>query len=97
MKAWYQKTSDLGDAFVRFQQEISKGTSLDEKTIELIKIAVSSVLRCRHCTQVHVKYAKSIGLTAREIIDALLISSLQAAGTQLYWDGENFAKNLVTE
>ena len=95
MKAWYQKTSDLGNAFSEFHERISQDNSLDKKTVELSKIAVSSVLRCSHCTQSHIQKAKDLFVTPKEITDALLISALQAAGTQLFWDKEKFEKNLA--
>ncbi|MEZ4271851.1 MAG: carboxymuconolactone decarboxylase family protein [Myxococcota bacterium] len=82
------------EAFFKFHESVSKNSSLDEKTIELIKIAVSSVLRCKHCTDSHTKKALSLGISPEEITDAMLVSALQAAGTQLYWNKEAFDKYL---
>lgn len=96
MKAWYQKSTELGDAFINFHQKISQGGTLDKKTTELISLTVASVLRCTHCTQAHIRKALTVGATPAEITEALLISSLIAASTQLFWDRENFEK-LISE
>lgn len=92
MKAWYQKSTELGDAFTGFHQKISQGNSLDKKTAELISLTVTSVLRCTHCPQSHIKKALSVGASPAEITEALLLSSLIAASTQLFWDRDNFDK-----
>lgn len=94
MKVWYQKNSDLGEAFVNYHQQISEKTSLDIKTKELISLTVASVLRCTHCTQLHIKKALASGATQKEVTDSLLLSSLIAASTQLFWDRDNFEKIL---
>jgi AhpD family alkylhydroperoxidase len=62
--------------------------------MELIKVAVSSVFRCQHCTEDHIEKALKAGATKREIADALLLASLQAAGTQLYWAKDMFEQHL---
>lgn len=94
-KTWFlQSSPEVGSAFIDFHTKVTEKNCLDNKTMELIKIAVSSVLRCPHCTQSHVVKAKEQGATKQEITDTLLITSLQAAGTQLYWDADGFEKNL---
>jgi AhpD family alkylhydroperoxidase len=85
-KRWYMEASpDLGNVFKEFHDRITGENSLDRKTMELIKTAVSCVLRCSHCTEDHIKKALKEGATKREIADTLLITALQGAGTQLYW------------
>ena len=91
MKPWYQKGSDLGEAFTEYYKKIAEGNSLEKKTMELVSLAVASVLRC---TQIHIRKAKAAGATEKEITDALLLSSLVAASTQLFWDRDNFEKNI---
>lgn len=97
MKAWYQKSSELGDAFVTYHQRITEGSSLDKKTRELISLTVASVFRCTHCTQAHIKKALAAGATPTEIADSLLLSSLVAASTQLFWDRDNFEKSITEQ
>ena len=77
-----------------FHTKVTEKNCLDDKTMELIKIAVSSILRCTYCTQTHITKAKEIGATNYEIAVSLIIAALQAAGTQLYWDLEKFEEQL---
>jgi AhpD family alkylhydroperoxidase len=63
-------------------------TVLDKKTKELIRLAVASVFRCGHCAEHHLKDALAAGASQEEVAKALLLSSLQAAGTQLNWNRE---------
>lgn len=72
-----------------------KKTVLDTKTKELIRLAVASVFRCKHCTEHHIKDALSAGATKQEVSEAILLSSLQSAGTQLNWHKEFFEEQLV--
>jgi AhpD family alkylhydroperoxidase len=95
LKLWYQRGSDLGDAFAEYYKKITENNALDKKTAELISLSVASILRCTHCTQIHIKKAKAVGATSKEITEALLLSSLVAASTQLFWDRDNFDKNIV--
>jgi AhpD family alkylhydroperoxidase len=67
---------------------------LDAKTKELIRLAVASVFRCEHCTDHHIADALSAGATKAEVSEAILLSALQAAGTQLNWHKKYFDENL---
>ena len=94
-KTWFLDASpEVGSAFIDFHTKVTEKNCLEDKTMELIKIAVSSALRCPHCTQTHIVKAKELGVTKQEITDTLLIASLQGAGTQLYWDYDGFEKHL---
>ena len=92
---WYLKQSPLGAAYAHWSNVAKKDSVLDTKTKELIRVAVASVFRCRHCTEHHIKDALGAGATKAEIVEALLLSSLQAAGTQLNWHREFFQDNLA--
>ena len=97
-KRWYIDASPKpGNAFRSFHDSVTDESSLDKKTVELIKIAVSSVLRCRHCTEDHIVKARQEGATRREITDAMMVASLQCAGTQLYWANDVFEKHLGSQ
>jgi len=52
------------------------------------------VFRCKHCTEHHIKDAIEAGATKQEVAEAILLSSLQAAGTQLNWHKEFFEEYL---
>lgn len=91
---WYLKKSPLGAAYQHFSHVAKQKTVLDEKSKELIRVAVASVFRCDHCTEHHIKDALAAGATKEEISEALLLASLQSAGTQLNWSKELFEKYL---
>ena len=93
-KPWYLKQSPLGAAYAHFSNAAGQKTVLDTKTKELIRLAVASVFRCKHCTEHYVKDALAAGATKQEIAEAILLSSLQAAATQLNWHKECFEKEL---
>lgn len=92
---WYIGRSPLGAAYQHFSNAAKGQTVLDAKTKELIRLAVASVMRCSHCTEHHMKDALATGATAAEISEALLLASLQAAGTQLNWDRKLFEQYLT--
>ncbi|MGA2506081.1 MAG: carboxymuconolactone decarboxylase family protein [Chitinispirillaceae bacterium] len=91
---WYLKKSPLGAAYQHFSSVAKQRTVLDTKTKELIRLAVASVFRCNHCTEHHIKDALASGATKEEISEALLLASLQSAGTQLNWNKDLFEKYL---
>lgn len=91
---WYLKQSPLGAAYQHFSNVAAQQTVLDAKTKELIRVAVASVFRCRHCTEHHIKDALSAGATRQEVAEAIMLSALQAAGTQLNWHKEFFEDTL---
>ena len=91
---WYLKQSPLGAAYAHFSNVAGQKTVLDAKTKELIRLAVASVFRCKHCTEHHIEDAIKAGATKQEVSEAILLSSLQAAGTQLNWHKEYFEETL---
>jgi AhpD family alkylhydroperoxidase len=95
-KLWYSKFP-LGTGYQYFSNSANQKSALDTKTKELIRLAVASVFRCQHCTEHHIKDAIVAGATKQEISEAILLSSLQAAGTQLNWNKELFEKYLGEE
>ncbi|MCX5781304.1 MAG: carboxymuconolactone decarboxylase family protein [Elusimicrobia bacterium] len=94
-KPWYLGQSPLGAAYAHFSNVAGQKTVLDTKTKELIRLAVASAFRCPHCTEHHIKDALAAGATKQEVSEAILLSSLQAAGTQLNWHKEFFEETLT--
>ena len=94
-KLWYLGQSPLGAAYVHFSNVAGQKTILDVKTKELIRLAVASVFRCKHCTEHHIQDALKAGATKQEISEAMLLSALQAAGTQLNWHKEYMGNTLA--
>jgi len=96
-KPWYLGQSPLGAGYAHFSNTAKQNTVLDAKTKELIRLAVASVFRCKHCTEHHVKDALAVGATKEEIRESILLSALQAAGTQLNWHNEFFTETFTEE
>jgi AhpD family alkylhydroperoxidase len=94
---WYVKLTPLGAAHAHFSNTAKRETVLDLKTKELIRLAVSSIFRCAHCTEHHVKDALSAGATKEEIAETLLLTALQSSGTQLNWHREFFERTFGTK
>jgi len=92
---WYLKQSPLGAAYAHFSNVAGQKTVLDPKTKELIRLAIASVFRCKHCTEHHIQDALDAGATKQEVSEAILLSALQAAGTQLNWHKEFFEEKLA--
>ena len=88
------KKSPLGAAYQHFSNVAKQETVLDTKTKELFRLAIASVFRGNHCTEHHIKDAFAAGATKAEVSEALLLASLQSAGTQLNWNKDIFEKYL---
>lgn len=58
------------------------GTSFDEKTVELINIAISDLNACKPCVSGHVKKSRDLGLTDEMILETIQCASVAYAGVQ---------------
>lgn len=93
-KPWYMKQSELGKAFQHFYVTCKEKSVLDDKTRELMQLALACAFRCPHCVENHIKAALDVGCTEQEVSEALLITAVEGAGTQLYWRKEVYEKYL---
>jgi AhpD family alkylhydroperoxidase len=66
-----------------YKTSVLKTSTLEPKYVELISLAVSSALRCNHCTDYHVQAAIRKGATKDEILEAILIAGLTSQSTVL--------------
>lgn len=66
-----------------YKTAVLKTSTLSPKYVELISIAVSSALRCNHCTDYHVQAALRKGASKDEILEAILIAGLTSQSTVL--------------
>lgn len=97
-KPWYmQQSKDVGNAYMHFRNAIHEKSILDEKTRELIQLALACVFRCPHCTEDHIKGALDAGASKQEITETLLLTAYEGAGTQLAWRKEVYNKYLGDE
>jgi AhpD family alkylhydroperoxidase len=95
---WYVKQAPkLGTAFRQFHQTCNEDGVLDDKTRELLMVALACAFRCPHCTEEHIEKAQEVGASKQEVTEALLIASLEGAGTQLYWAKEIYEEHLGTD
>ncbi len=92
---WYVLNSpELGKPFHDFYVACNTDGVLDKKTKELLKLSLASVFRCPNCTESHIKDAFEAGASKEEITETLLITAMEAAGTQMAWAKEIFLKYL---
>lgn len=79
-----KKRSDLApetaEAFRNFSKTVFKEGALDEKTKQLIAVAVAHVTQCPYCIQGHTKQAKRKGATNQELMEAIWVASEMRAG-----------------
>ncbi len=58
------------------------GTSFDDKTVELINVAVSDLNACKPCVAGHVKKSRDLGLSDDAILEAIQCAAVAYAGVQ---------------
>lgn len=71
---------DIEDAFSRFSKEVFKDGALDEKTKQLIAVAVAHVTQCPYCIDGHTKLASRKGASSEEVMEAIWVAAEMRAG-----------------
>lgn len=71
---------DVEDAFNRFSKEVFKDGALDEKTKQLIAVAVAHVTQCPYCIDGHTKLASRKGATDEQVMEAIWVAAEMRAG-----------------
>jgi len=73
--------SDIfGGMSVGLRAHTFANTTLDDKTVELINIAISDINGCKPCTSGHVEKARQLGLKDEEILEAIQCAATMSAG-----------------
>lgn len=86
-KYWFGKRAGVqADGFYEFYKSALKPGELDLKSKELIAVAVSSIMRCKHCVSAHTREALKAGASKEEIAEALMVASFIATATQQFWN-----------
>ncbi|HET8928790.1 MAG TPA: carboxymuconolactone decarboxylase family protein [Microbacterium sp.] len=67
-------------AFAKFSAEVFAAGALDEKTKQLIAVAVAHVTQCPYCIDGHTKQAARKGATDEEIMEAIWVAAEMRAG-----------------
>lgn len=75
--------SDLfGGMPVGLRAHTFHGTSFDDKTVELINVAISDLNACKPCVSGHVKKARDLGLSDEAILETIQCAAVAYAGIQ---------------
>lgn len=79
-----KKRADLAPdqvkAFRNFSKVVFQEGALDEKTKQLIAVAVAHVTQCPYCIKGHTKQAKQKGATNEELMEAIWVAAEMRAG-----------------
>ena len=79
-----EKKAALGpdniEAWRNFSKTVFKAGALDQKTKELIAVAVAHVTQCPYCIRAHTSQAMRKGASKEEIMEAIWVASEMRAG-----------------
>jgi len=68
------------EAWRNFSKTVFKEGVLDEKTKQLIAVAVAHVTQCPYCIRAHVPQAMRKGATKQEIMEAIWVAAEMRSG-----------------
>ncbi len=68
------------EAWRNFSKTVFKAGALDEKTKQLIAVAVAHVTQCPYCIKAHTPQAMRKGASKEEIMEAIWVASEMRAG-----------------
>jgi AhpD family alkylhydroperoxidase len=70
----------IHDAFTAFGRAVFTDAALDEKTKQLIAVAVAHTTQCPYCIDGHTKLAVRKGAKAEEVMEAIWVAAEMRAG-----------------
>ena len=71
---------EIHDAFLDFSRKVFADGALDERTKQLIAVAVAHVTQCPYCIQGHTKAALRKGATEAQMMEAIWVAAEMRAG-----------------
>lgn len=71
---------DQVKAFRNFSKVVFQEGAIDEKTKQIIAVAVAHVTQCPYCIKGHTKQAKQKGATNEELMEAIWVAAEMRAG-----------------
>ncbi|MBX3088078.1 MAG: carboxymuconolactone decarboxylase family protein [Cryobacterium sp.] len=71
---------EIHEAWDNFSKTVFSAGALDEKTKQLIAVAVAHVTQCPYCIKGHTKVAHRKGVTDNEIMEAIWVAAEMRAG-----------------
>jgi AhpD family alkylhydroperoxidase len=75
-----QLAPGIHDAFQEFSRQVFAAGALDEKTKQLIAVAVAHVTQCPYCIRGHTKAALRTGASEPELMEAIWVAAEMRAG-----------------
>jgi AhpD family alkylhydroperoxidase len=78
------------EAFAGFVESAEATDAIDNKTKELMSLAISVVVRCDHCILWHTDAALEAGATHDEVVDALKIAVVMGGGPAMTYAVEAY-------
>lgn len=79
----------FGGMSVGLRAHTFQGTSFDEKTVELINVAISDLNACHPCVSGHVKKLRNLGVSDEAIHEAIQCTAVAYAGVQFSKSAES--------
>ena len=73
------------NALYRYKHEIFRDAALSIREKELIAVAISSVLKCEVCLDVHAKEALKRGATKEQLREALMVALYLTGPSAFVW------------
>jgi len=73
------------NALYKFKHEVFKEGALSVKEKELIAVALSCLLKCDACVDIHAKDALKAGATKDELREAIIVAMYLAGPTAAIW------------
>lgn len=70
----------IHDAFTEFSRAVFADGALDEKTKQLIAVAVAHTTQCPYCIDGHTRLALSKGAQPAEVMEAIWVAAEMRAG-----------------
>ncbi|MHC4875741.1 MAG: carboxymuconolactone decarboxylase family protein [Planctomycetota bacterium] len=70
----------FGGMSVGLRAHTFMNTSLDEKTVELINVAISDLNACKPCTSGHVDKARQLGISDEALLETIQCAATMSAG-----------------
>lgn len=72
-------------ALYKYKHEVFKEGALTPREKELIAVAVSMLLKCDVCLEVHAQDAKKHGATKEELREAMIVAMYLAGPSAMIW------------
>ncbi len=71
---------EISESFRNFSKTVFQAGALDEKTKQIIAVAVAHVTQCPYCIKGHTKIAKQKGASNEELMEAIWVAAEMRAG-----------------